>query len=422
MLSRSGSRLWRKKTKLRRLRNPAAQPAAPAGLQAGNVTFPVDSVTPASAPLETETLSESLAFRLHRKILVLPGAGQPVVSLYVNIYPATGVGLQTEAKPTRAPLRLVHPLIDAVHRAFSQHRPLILSPDAIWMVIAQGFGHHVAENAEQLRGRLVRHPDKKELRVCADSLTADSFPAVMASFSELIKQETDQVLYETLLCDFSTTTAEIRTASEITLMDTFSSYFEYEFYCVCGIPKITIEGTPEDWKRIRDRVEVVATYGLEWWVSRLRTILDEFVAAAEGRANRDFWKAIYKPKAAYAAEIVTGWIADLFPYLGDPPQRSRNAIFNTDRRDWLVPVQYGLETRWLPAFDPKKDSGVSRKLFPSGLSSARLKLVLPGGETMEKDLLGGFLAIRQHAADLFLSPLIGWCLADLPPEKLVMVH
>ena len=32
-----------------------------------------------------------------------------------------------------------HPLATAVHLAFSQHRPLLLTPNIIWMVIAQGF-------------------------------------------------------------------------------------------------------------------------------------------------------------------------------------------------------------------------------------------------------------------------------------------
>jgi hypothetical protein len=49
-------------------------------------------------------------------------------------------------------------------------------------------------------------------------------------------------------------------------MNSFSVYFTYAINCVCGIPKITIEGTPEDWRRIRSRVEVIETYGLEWWL------------------------------------------------------------------------------------------------------------------------------------------------------------
>ncbi|WP_441290726.1 DUF4419 domain-containing protein [Sorangium sp. KYC3313] len=32
----------------------------------------------------------------------------------------------------------------------------VLSPDAVWLCLAQGFAHHVALNAEALRGRFVR--------------------------------------------------------------------------------------------------------------------------------------------------------------------------------------------------------------------------------------------------------------------------
>jgi len=97
---------------------------------------------------------------------------------------------------------------------------------------------------------------------------------------------------------FSTTTLAIRTASEIAIMDAYSTYFRYVVGCLCDIPKFTVEGTPEDWQRTRDRVELLATFELEWWVSRLRRILDELVMAAEGHPTLEFWQAIYKPKEA----------------------------------------------------------------------------------------------------------------------------
>jgi hypothetical protein len=188
--------------------------------------------------------------------------------------------------------------------------------------------------------------------------------------------------------------------------------------CVCGIPKIRIEGTPEDWRRIRARVEVLATHGLEWWVSRLRPILDEFILAAEGRARIEFWQAIYKPRKTYVSEIVTGWIADLFPYLGDPPHRRRSTIFDCERRDWAVPTEFGVGGKPLPfPGSYKKEPGVGRDSFPSGLSSARLNIRFPNNAEVKVDLLGGFVAIKQDERDLSLSPLISWCVAELPPEQ-----
>ena len=50
-----------------------------------------------------------------------------------------------------------HPVVAAAHRAFMDHRPLRLSPDAIWLMICQAAANHVNAHAEELRPRLVRH-------------------------------------------------------------------------------------------------------------------------------------------------------------------------------------------------------------------------------------------------------------------------
>lgn len=140
-----------------------------------------------------------------------------------------------------------HPLIDAVHTAFSEHYPLVLTPDAIWLVIAQGFSHHITENAEAFRDRLIRHKGKRRLTQSVEDLSLQSFEQSIEGFSTQIRSASDPVLYDTLVCDFSTTTPAIRTTSEIVLMDTYSSYFEYMLQCICGIPRVTVTGTAQDW-------------------------------------------------------------------------------------------------------------------------------------------------------------------------------
>lgn len=67
-----------------------------------------------------------------------------------------------------------HPVVAATTIAFSDHRMLTLSPDMIWLLIAQGFANHVNANAEKLRPRLVRHPGKLELRVRRDDFEKNS--------------------------------------------------------------------------------------------------------------------------------------------------------------------------------------------------------------------------------------------------------
>src|SRR5688572_4474466 len=36
-----------------------------------------------------------------------------------------------------------HPFVEAVHDAYAMHRPLVISPDMVWLMVAQGFAKHV---------------------------------------------------------------------------------------------------------------------------------------------------------------------------------------------------------------------------------------------------------------------------------------
>src|SRR5215469_729642 len=237
---------------------------------ATGIVFPVDNVVPASDSLWLGTLRESVEVRTDASVLIMPDQEIPAIA-------PEGYSQEPAPDGPREPLRLamrataepglnppthllaraqtfLHPLIQSVHLAFSDHRPLVLTPDCIWLTIIQGFTHHVLENAEALRHRLVRHEGKKQLCVETESLSPDLWPSFMSSFSGLIRENSDPILHETLLCEFSTTTPAIKTAYEVALMDTYQRYFDYGLICVCGIPEITLQGTVEDWQRIRDRI------------------------------------------------------------------------------------------------------------------------------------------------------------------------
>lgn len=384
--------------------------------RSGSTAFPVDDVTPAARPIWTESLTENLTRRFMRKIVFLPEPTLPVINeVYDSI---SREWPRWDAERLGAASRC-HPLIDAVHIAFSQHRPLVLSPDCVWLTIAQGFSHHIAANAEALRRRLVRHQGKQQLNEKLTHWSLEDCKLAIAGLSAQIREASDPVLHETLVCDFSTTTPEIRTASEVVLMDTYSNYFTYEAQCVCGIPAITLTGSPADWQRMRDRIEVLETYELQWWIARLRPILDEFIQTIKGRPNREFWQAICKPRKAYAVTLITGWITDLFPYLVDPPHRRRNNVFQWERRNW-IPVGLAPETP-RPRLASDDSYGVGTRSFPSGLSSVPFDLKSPDRSTRKLDLVAGFLGVEQDSEDLALSPVIGWCVVEPPPQTHIVV-
>ena len=383
------------------------------------ISFLVDDVVPAPKPLWLSTLGEALELRSGAVILVMPDQNLPALATegyvgsksraafdYEEYVPPIrvlhgGVSLADPASFSKVwanERTFVHPLIDAVHRAFSDHRPLVLSPDSIWLTIVQGFAHHLQENAEAFRGRIVSHHGKKELRVQTLSVEAGVWPQLISQLTGQIRDNSDPFLYETLSCEFSTTTPRIKTACQIALMDNYQRYFEYAFQCVCGIPKITLEGTPEDWQRIRERIEVLATFDFAWWTTRLAPILDQFISTAKGAPDLAFWQAIYKPEEIYDAELATGWIADLFPYLRSPSSLRRNSdLVDVKRIDWLP-----------QRTESNKSPGVSLEAFPTGISRAPVTVTISDDSKIPMELLGGFFGVSQALQDGALAPIISW--------------
>jgi hypothetical protein len=345
------------------------------------VGFAVDDVTPSTEVLATSDCLAAMQEKLARKILTSPVQGRQVVAV------------TTECS---------NPLVGAIHLAFSRHLPLTLSPDAIWLTIVQGFSHHVNQFPEALRGRLVTHQGQRDLVEQINKWGPKELAAAVSGFSRQIREATDPAIHDALICDFTTTTAEMRTASEVAIMDSYSHYFRYTIeMCVCGIPQITLTGSVDDWQRMRERIEIFESFGLDWWVQRLRPVLDQFVLAAAGEPDREFWQGMYKfrPRnGPYNASMVTGWVVDLFPYLGDASNRKRNH-----------------------AFDDTGGQEVAAGAFPPGLCKVNVRLSLVDDDrreltSMDLNLVAGLFGLQQLGTSL--APVISWCLVDpTPPEK-----
>jgi hypothetical protein len=213
-----------------------------------------------------------------------------------------------------------HPVVAAAHRAFMDHRPLCLSPDIIWLMICQGVANHINANAEELRPRIVSHQGKLTIHVRRDDFVKGSpenpWADAIEEFTGKVREHIGSAL-DLFQPSFTTTGPVERAAAGIVLLDAMQSYFAYDMETLCGIPAITLEGTPEDWQAIADRADQFAFLDLEWWLEPLRGVLRQFVAAAQGNVDRSFWTSIYKYHDESGGPIITGWISTLFPYLID---------------------------------------------------------------------------------------------------------
>ena len=183
--------------------------------------------------------------------------------------------------------------------AYADHRPIVLSPDIIWNVIAQGFCQHINNNPEALRDRIVYHERGKiELSVMTkEELHSPNvkWDELLNTFDNMIAERTKDNLADVMRANFSTTDKTARIVSQMTLMSSVKAFFDYSVsYLSCGIPNITIEGTTDDWQKVLNKTQQLRKYDLNWWVDDLVPILNEFINASKGNVNKVFWRNIVK--------------------------------------------------------------------------------------------------------------------------------
>ena len=280
-------------------------------------------------------------------------------------------------------------------KAWCQHRPVVLTPDAIWLIICQQFSHIVNENPEKYRGVLVNHEGKKELKVVSNDLFSNQtdWEGLISRFTAEIDKYTNNGLATTLVADFSTTGTDERIASEVTLMDVVKPYFDYTaVYAICGIPSITLTGTPDDWRKVLEKTLALEAFGLGWWTTELEPILQEFVKAAEGHPDYWFWKDIVNktrprtiqgPVCSKRQPKLTkfdGWFLKFFPY---------------DNKG-KTPVKVDITQTMLP----------ETVVVPFKYQVVNLDGVVLEETTLE--LVAGIVGVLEDPDDFAMTPKIGW--------------
>lgn len=380
----------------------ASQPAVPVTI------IDVAKVTPASTALPEVPYTVAV-----EALLTKPPSEWPETAERTDARPAKPVEACSQYHGQLVANVFFHPVVAAVHRAFNDHRPLVLSPDMLWLLVAQGFANHVNANAEELRPKLVEHAGRVTIKVRRDDFVKGSpdnpWPEVFGEFSHHIRDHVGATTHDLLLPNFSTTGVAERAAAEVVLLDAMQSFFSYDFETLCGIPQIVLEGTSDDWVALAERIGGIGQFGLGWWTEALAPILNEFVAASRGQVNTGFWQSICKLNNMSGGPYTNGWITAFFPYLKHL-QTGRASHQNP----WLACGGEELqELLYPPATSDLRRfvHGPTTKAFPSGLARAPF-IWHYLGRSFDMEFLGGFVGVRQEADSLRLRPEIGWAVRE----------
>jgi len=116
-----------------------------------------------------------------------------------------------------------HSFFNGMYAAYADHRPFVLSPDMIWLLITQGFARHINANPDEMRHHFVDFSGKVSLIVKTTEITLDNpnspWEKVFPEFTKQIAKHAGNEIINLLSSDFTTTTSVEKIASEITIME-----------------------------------------------------------------------------------------------------------------------------------------------------------------------------------------------------------
>ena len=258
-----------------------------------------------------------------------------------NIIPKDALGHSLDPKQELAYMDSNVPLLNGFYTAHTNHYPIRIKPDDIWLLIVQAFSNHVNANSEELRHHFVNFDGKKKLTVnypLSDIKQVNK--KILEDFSEQINKQMKEFLGEKLVNlltpNFSTTTNVTKIVGKISIMGAFKKYFEYEmFLSGCGIPYIILEGTAQDYKDIIAKAKELSKYDFDWYIDRIIPHLEKMVEAKEGKIDVNYFKNMIQKKEITEPEhgnsgrkrhnvkydYISGWFLNFFAYLnadGEP--------------------------------------------------------------------------------------------------------
>lgn len=296
--------------------------------------------------------------------------------------------------------RVQSKLIGAIHNCYDRHLPLALSPEVIWYTILHEIAIHSKKFPTECAHLFTMKPDEVQIvRVRDDSLRYDApsnWGGAIQLFDDALRELVPEGSMETFLPKFSTSTKETDISMLVAFMDAASPYYAYRVSTLCGIPRIRLNGTPDDWMTLVRNTTILSERvpGLDSWFAELIPVLQKIHAAAEGERDLDFWQSIYKVSGGSGGPYVSGWITTLSAYT----YTYKKEVVRKDSRygDWKQMMTKG-------------HGGFTTDVFLPHLSSVPFIWEYLGAE-IPMTFVSGVVGLSK--VDDFFTPSLGWAVLE----------
>jgi hypothetical protein len=302
------------------------------------------------------------------------------------------------------------PLIEGYRMAYLHHFPIVINPSHFWLMILQGFSKHmeVGANSERNRDKFVNFKGQKNIGIETGMNLFTASDEHWISFIEKLLDETNenlnkdgQYFLNLLKKKFSTSTRESEVANNVTILSSFKKFFVYTMAGTCGISKIRIEGTTEDWDLLLNKIDEIEKLDNElyFWTKELKYIIQKIIDTLETKVpDINFYKNIVQntdKSTECKPDLVNGWIIKFIPY--DCTGKKCN-------------------------FDSPDFNGLSVDEIPSQITSLpfNLKNINKKGQikNYNAEIYSGFFGIKQDKETLAIRPIVGYAIVEVKDKKL----
>jgi len=303
-------------------------------------------------------------------------------------------------------------LINTILAAYNGHIPVRFRPNDFQMAIQMIIATCIANNAKSMRDLFVPHEGRVKLRVHSSQFDLDYF----TNQFKLMMEENilDPEFIEKFTTSFTTTTPLLSTVSNMFLMNALKEYFSFEMFLDCGIPSVILEGTQEDWLKLKAFYDYFKTFlkdtELKVWFPHFDTIMDMFIRMRslqdDGEIEappdvKEMFKRIisFVPQGSGADTILGGWARLFVPY------SDKNKLIGFDKKIQCLDI-----TIPIPNIDPdcctyREQELLKEYYFASGWNSMQTSYLTTPSE-LTVNTIGGDLTYNVELFAGFFNPVI----------------
>lgn len=214
-------------------------------------------------------------------------------------------------------------LFQTLHDAYDAHLPVSLAPEVLWYAVCHEVAIAVKKDPDAYAHLYTTTPgEKQNITVSVDHYTYegpnDWASGIQLFDGELRKRVPDGIMAHALP-KFSTSTQESDVALLVAFMDAASPFYEYGMSTCCGIPKVRLEGTPEDWRTLVVEAQALSEVfrkDLGTYFDHLVPVLATLARAAKGEdVGTSFWQSMVKVDHGSGGPYVSGWVCAFWNYV-----------------------------------------------------------------------------------------------------------